>query len=310
MNSIFEHLKAHKDLERVTAIKNKTVTSRQDHDEVGLLRDHGITAILEAKQQEDDADGHQKLTEFVESNLAVSKLTATAKRINPEFQGVLKAVMTRYGDYKPGPLKKVDRCVSKLENDYQGAAFPKAARLLDLVRGSVSFNTVSQLVAGYHGFREYIGNSPDTMKVARVKNGFIGDVEGGYRDLKVCVVFTSAVQPELKMICEVQLILNQYLFEKKKMHKLYSVTRDEVYYQMLTKQEEETTAGQQFDLKALKFDPVLKVGQDVTGIAGSSFRKCAVNSELKFMFVKSWGKKLSCVDIVDREVVFETDATG
>merc|ERR1719419_1245361 len=175
MDSIYEHLQSHKDWGKIMAIKNETFISRQDHDAVGLLRDHGITGILEAKEQGDDAEGRQKLTEFIEGNLAVSKLTATAKRINPEFQGVLKAVMTRFGEYKPGPIKKVDRCVSKLENDYQGAAFPKAAKLLDMVRCSVSFNTVTQLIAGYDGFMKFIAEHQDTMKLARVKNGFVDD---------------------------------------------------------------------------------------------------------------------------------------
>merc|ERR1719204_1465076 len=156
------------------AIQNETVLSRQDDDAVALLKDVGITGILEAKQQEDNAEGHQKLREFIESNLAVSKLTATAKRIDTEFQSVMRTVMTRFGEYKPGPIKKVDRCVSKLENDYNDAAFPKAAKLLDLVRCSVSFNTVSQLVAGYEGLIKYIeGGGTNSMKLARIKNGFL-----------------------------------------------------------------------------------------------------------------------------------------
>merc|ERR1719419_1748049 len=240
MDAIYQHLKSHKDWERIMAIKNNTLISRQDDNEVGLLRDEGITAVLEAKQSEDDAEGHQKLTEFIGNNLAVSKLTAAAKKIDSEFQSVMKAVMTRFGDYKPGPIKRVDRCVSKLENDYQNAAFPKAAKLLDMVRCSVSFNTVTQLIAGYEGFVKFIENSASSMTLARTKNGFVDDSVGGYRDLKINVVFNSATDPELKMICEVQLILNQYLFEKKKMHKLYSVVRDELYYQMATKQQEET----------------------------------------------------------------------
>ena len=119
MDSIYEHLEAHKDWEKVMAIKNETFVSRQDDDAVALLRDDGILSVLEMKQQGDDEESVRKLREFVESNVAVTKLTATAKKINSEFQGVMKQLMTRYGEYQKGPIKKVERCVSKLENDYQ-----------------------------------------------------------------------------------------------------------------------------------------------------------------------------------------------
>ena len=62
---------------------------------------------------------------------------------------------------KERPVKLVDRCQSKLENDYQEAEYPKAAKLLDVVRCSVSFNTVEQLLEGYkvtQGFVELCPN--------------------------------------------------------------------------------------------------------------------------------------------------------
>eukprot|EP01083_Nonionella_stella_P041778 113130_1 len=47
----------------------------------------------------------------------------------------------------------------------------------------------------------------------------------GYRDLKMNMIFHSAKNKDLSMICEMQLILSQYLWEKKKIHKLYSIQR-------------------------------------------------------------------------------------
>ena len=324
MDEIYEHLQGHKEWEKVMEIESETFIDRQDHDEVGLLRDDGIRGVHDVKQQDDvkqqeDVEGeHQKLVDFIESNLAVSKLTATAKRINIEFQNVMRSVMTRYGEYKPGPIKKVERCVSKLENDYDGAAFPKAARLLDLVRCSVAFNTIKQLLAGYQGFMKYIKRSPGTMKVARIKNGFIGDVEGGYRDLKVCVVFISAMDPNLKMICEVQLILNQYLFEKKKMHKLYTLVRDEIYYRMVVDPRSRKNTyrlmgtednAPEIDVMALQYAPILKVADDVeTGIEDAQNFKSAVHSDLGLLFIKAKEEKLQCIDMEQKKVIFETKA--
>merc|ERR1719229_1546516 len=131
----------------------------------------------------------QKLRTFVESNVAVSKLSAVAKLIDDPFQKEMKRIMSEFGECKSGPLKKVDRCVSKLENDYQSARFPKASKLLDMVRCSVSFNTVSQLMTGYDGFMEYLQKQSTPMTVARIKNGFLDDEWSGYRDIKINVIF-------------------------------------------------------------------------------------------------------------------------
>lgn len=50
--------------------------------------------------------------------------------IDPEFQDTMRVIMSPFGEFKPGPIKKVDRCVSKLEHDYQDAEYPKAASLV------------------------------------------------------------------------------------------------------------------------------------------------------------------------------------
>jgi len=126
------------------------------------------------------------------------------------------------------------------------------------------------------------------MKLARVKNGFLGDAEGGYRDLKINVVFQSMLKPEVRMICEVQLILNQYLYEKKKMHKLYSIIRDEIYYEMAVKNEEDAVTEQELDLKALQFEQILNVDQEFGDEYGSPE-----------------GNQCFCVDMESKKVVFK-----
>jgi len=61
----------------------------------------------------------------------------------------------------------------------------------DMVRCSVAFNTISQLLAGYDGFMRDISKASCNLKVARVKNGFLQSAEGGYRDIKINVIFQS-----------------------------------------------------------------------------------------------------------------------
>ena len=89
------------------------------------------------------------------------------------------------------------------------------------------------------------------------------------RDIKVNVVFHSeTADPDnaVSMVCEVQLILNQYLHEKKRIHKLYSVLRERTFFELVAKaQHEDTTDGQRQmkDFKQLQFEPVLNVQKDV-----------------------------------------------
>ena len=67
------------------------------------------------------------------------------------------------------------------------------------------------------------------------------------------------------------------------------------------KGDEETQTVQDLDLKALQFEPILNVCKDVeTGIA-TRLAKCAVNPDLKLLFLKSYNKgDLVCVDMESR----------
>lgn len=105
---------------KVKTIGNQTFVSRQDDQKVGLLRDHKILQVLEMEEKGAEDDGVEKNKQFVDGSLAVSALCAVAKEIDAEFQQEMKRVMDQYGDQiKAGPIKTVDRCQSKLENDYK-----------------------------------------------------------------------------------------------------------------------------------------------------------------------------------------------
>ncbi len=54
----------------------------------------------------------------------------------------------------------------------------------------------------------HISKSTSSVQLSRVKNGFLDKTfKGGYRDIKVNVVFNSSINPEIKMICEVCIII-------------------------------------------------------------------------------------------------------
>ena len=120
MEGIYNHMMKHDDWKKVMAIKEQTFISRQDHQEVGLLREKCIVDLQESKVTEDEQEeGLQKLKDFVETNSAISNLSFVAKKINRPFQEAVKKVIGEFGAFREGPLKKIDRCISKIENDYQ-----------------------------------------------------------------------------------------------------------------------------------------------------------------------------------------------
>eukprot|EP01084_Bolivina_argentea_P161475 281078_1 len=197
MDSIYNHLQTHDEWKQIEEIKNEDIITRQDDENVGLLQDKGFKDIFESKN---DDEKSEEMKTFIDSNMAINTLTSSATIINNEFQNHVNTVMSHYGEFKSGPMKKVERCVSKVENDYQDAQYPKCSKLLDLVRCSVTFNTVEQLLKGYNGLIRHVSKNKTIIQLARIKNGFVDKGNGGYRDIKINVVYKSQINPQLKMI--------------------------------------------------------------------------------------------------------------
>ena len=176
----------------------------------------------------------------------------------------------------------------------------------------MSFNTVEQLLTGYEGLLRFIKTTSQSFELARVKNGFLGK-DAAFRDIKVNVGYHSENDPEnqMSMICEVQLILNQYLHEKKRIHKLYSILREETYFQMVVS--ERTGDGRTKGLKNLKFEPILSVKNDIElTYDGNYFNKCCMNSELGLLVLNcghtSKLRTIYCVDVASKSVIFEQES--
>ncbi len=155
----------------------------------------------------------------------------------------------------------------------------------------MTFNTLNQLVDGYNGLISHIQKNPTIIELSRVKNGFLDANDGGYRDIKLNVIYHSQnpMNNGVSMICEIQLLFGQYLHEKKRIHKLYSVLRQNEYFKMVVTDQEEMKT-QIKDMKDLQFTPVLNVAQEVK-MSGEPFdgndifRGC-VDSDLKLLAVE------------------------
>eukprot|EP01084_Bolivina_argentea_P177801 307474_1 len=115
MDDIYGSLAYQKGWKDLMNIKKQDIILRQDDEQVGLLREDAITELLESKSNEDQDEDSQT---FIDSHWCISSLLSTAKEINKEFQAHIKLVLSHYGDFKPGPLKNINRCQSKMENDY------------------------------------------------------------------------------------------------------------------------------------------------------------------------------------------------
>lgn len=99
MDDIHVHLAAHSEWHRVLAIANETVVSRQDDERVGLLHQQGIRVVPEVES-------------FVDSNLGLNVVSTVAATLDSEFQKRVEMAMCRFGQYRSGRPKQVQRSQS------------------------------------------------------------------------------------------------------------------------------------------------------------------------------------------------------
>eukprot|EP01083_Nonionella_stella_P039752 108137_1 len=216
------------------AIKNEEYVLRQDHEEVGLLLH--VQDMNNPKKYcftEDDIRDNSSLIDFINLYGCTAQLINISRLLDEEYHSLLQEQLKGM-NYKQGPPKTMDRCKAKIENDYLHSLFPQCSKLLDIVRCSILFDSVGELVIGYEKMMSFI-NSSEQFQVARIKNGF-SDVNNdeGYRDIKLNIIFKSNVFKGVNMICEIQMILSGYLSVKKKSHKLYKIDRRRHYFDLVT----------------------------------------------------------------------------
>ena len=133
----------------------------------------------------------------------------------------------------------------------------------------------------------------------------IGSVDNKFK------IVDGGVDNELSMICEVQLILNQYLHEKKRLHKLYSILRDRAFFEMVTKEDAQEQEETVMDIKKLQFEPVLNVKEHAQlSYSGTDFFKCSVEPDLRLLGMNcNWNqRRFLCVDMSTMKEIFKHSA--
>jgi len=154
--------------------------------------------------------------------------------LNDAFQQFMKNMFStddgKY-EYHAGPPKTYERMVEKtVEYQSEGARFPAAYRICDVLRCSIQCETLNDVADAFNVLNENI-------TIVRVKNRFLIEFDSketdGYRDMLINVLFSDDKGSKLSAICEVQLQLKAYLQIKKKQHKYYKIVRAVDYKSLL-----------------------------------------------------------------------------
>jgi len=121
--------------------------------------------------------------------------------------------------YSAGPLKSRARAAEKAKDEYDG----DAARLLDVVRGSIVCGDEASLVAVLKRVLEGFSDEAGEVCVVRSKNRFKKPLFNGYRD--VLINLRLRLPDGTSMVVELQVHLVQILQFKGKTHVYYEYFR-------------------------------------------------------------------------------------
>merc|ERR1719295_769467 len=138
----------------------------------------------------------------------------------------------------------------------------------------------------------------------------------GYRYIKVNVLYRSTLNPDLKMICEVQFTLNQCVNLKKRIHKLDSITREQAYFDWVVMDEDKLERHQR-KISAMKFEAILTVGSNIDlGIENDNgqVNHSCIDSDFKLLGLTGESDykvdKFVCIDLETKKSIFQHPAHG
>merc|ERR1712228_109780 len=112
------------------------------------------------------------------------------------------------------------------ENDYISEQWPTSAKILDINRCALQFETVNALMKFLKNFEEKVknGTAGSIKEIIRCKNGWsiYNEQYPQYTDIKLNVLMQSDGK---QIIAEIQLLLDVMSAYKKIAHKLYAIER-------------------------------------------------------------------------------------
>lgn len=170
-----------------------------------------------------------------DTRIYLINLLIKARELNTRFQKQMKlfvSIINSNAIYQNASIKKYDRCVEKSQVDYVDAKWPRTAKLIDIIRCSITFNSCKEMYDALMVFKHRVDhNQGDCIKkILRIKNGFstiknwknTNDFE--YRDIKLNVLISNNDNSK-QIIGEIQFLLSLMLNVKQMGHSLYQITR-------------------------------------------------------------------------------------
>ncbi len=121
------------------------------------------------------------IAEKYDLTIYIGKLSIIARILNDVFHASMREV---YGidlksgeneegtvSYMAGPLKAMERCTAKVANDYSSEKYPTAAKLLDIVRCSLVFDSCQGCVDGVKALEKAVEKKNTPLRaIGRIKN--------------------------------------------------------------------------------------------------------------------------------------------
>ena len=191
------------------------------------------TSPIEAVQVEAAAKGFEPVpiqaggaTPATLNDIAANSrvLNASGQQADAAFQKDLADIASSLGvDYRPGPIKTVERIAEKTTREYGG----NVGKVRDVVRGTLVVDNPQNL----QGIVDNIGRR---YQITRVKNGYenMPAARGLYKDIKVNVVGPNGVPSEV-IVASPEMIRAKSILDGDKLYKEARTTVDSAKLQEL-----------------------------------------------------------------------------
>ena len=91
-------------------------------------------------------------------NLYLTKLLIVSHALNGTFQNSVKSIAKKYFQnsfnciFQEAPVKLIERCLIKSQTEYGDARWPRSARVVDLIRNSLTFENCNDLLYAMNKF--------------------------------------------------------------------------------------------------------------------------------------------------------------
>ena len=196
--------------------KDSAIVLRQDRIENGIFPLKSSKELYAMKCQMNMNENYDIISEY-NNKLYLTQCLPFAHANNKTFHQAMQDEFGRNSPslyFAPAPVKQYDRCLIKSNTDYGDRDYPSVACIVDFLRCSVTYSSLSEMLAGIKNFRDKIDNGEIKClkSIVRIKNGFknisswksFNDAE--YCDIKFNVIYTNndTTKQEETQIVEIQ----------------------------------------------------------------------------------------------------------